>query len=818
MLAQPSVIARLMGMEDTTVVPAQAAMTNLGATPSSSSSYSGEASPAASVVTASKPKKFKCSPLPHHGRISGDYYLKYCLNKMKPRRSRRSRSHRREHHPQEELLEKIKEEFRASWQHASMAAPQAATLEDGGSTVVSASGRRSGDRAGELDGRYIQRIAQDNLRREKLARSGHGVSGKTKVEDEEEDINAAAAAVVCLTKAEEAEHEQGGSEVAVPEEGSEEFFFRASGPAANGAPEHRSASTPIRIAVLRPIGAAGGSTGDRAEPALGTPPPSWKELRDGRGMEEFLRAVKERLDNEMKPKAGDGHLAPAPTTSTRRKGWGSDEAKGDTARRISEAAGMAKEDLGRRLSRLESFRVFRGDRGRRDAAAVKSPEHRMLKSVRARIDAMSPKKTRLGGSSSPVSSRGGRAWSPPPAYAGHVASLSDMGSDEEEEAGQSCCRGDQKRAMNKLWKVHGAAPRADTGIVVVPSPRALVRSFSAPTTSGIPSGGADEKLSRSRSFSLLRETVASGLRQSFSLGGKLLMTMIHLSKKIPMPTTMYSSSSNPHDSSKLITAAQADVLAPPSPVSPLDVHGRSPRHFSSCTFLPESSPKWSPKCSSECEASVGESPWRWRTAAERNDVDPDKAYIRELLIAAGLFDGDDDDDGGSSVARTESVAQAIMSDDVFYEVEDAYYYRRIRRLGNDDVDGAGEEEELEEHGAADWRRLLFDLANEALHVLQAGPSSSSLRRWFVDSGNGVLSSSRPRLRGRELEDDVWRQVARAMMGGETTPVTTVDGMVERDVERSTWMVLHGNVCAVGRKIERAIFDELVDDVLCQLFV
>jgi hypothetical protein len=41
----------------------------------------------------------------------------------------------------------------------------------------------------------------------------------------------------------------------------------------------------------------------------------------------------------------------------------------------------------------------------------------------------------------------------------------------------------------------------------------------------------------------------------------------------------------------LLLSWQADFLAglpPPSPVSPLEAHGRSPRHISGCTFLPGS--------------------------------------------------------------------------------------------------------------------------------------------------------------------------------------------------------------------------------------
>jgi hypothetical protein len=539
MLGQPSVIARLMGMEAPATVPATA-------TPATPAAVMIQVEEDTAMVNLLKPssksklKQFKCSPLPHHRRISADYY-RYCLNKMKPRRrlSRRSsssssssRGHRRDH-PQEELLEKIKEEFRASWQQASV------TPENAAATSASASGRSSsGERTGWVDGRYIQRVAQENLRREKMARFGHGANSKTTVE--EEDIKAS------VKEAEAAEQQQLGDAEVAASEVSEEFFGGID--AANG--EHpsdtseNSRGTPTRIAILRPI-VGTGAADDRGERALGTPPPSWKAARDGGGgMEEFLRAVKERLDKEMKTKTGAGDVVATTTTTTRRLRGSVDpeqQTPRDTARRIREAAGMAKEDLGRRLSRLESFRVFRGDRGRREAAAVISPEHRMLKRVRARIEAMSPKKTKLSGCSSPASSRGGRVWSSPPAGASHAASLSGIGSDDE-ESGRG---GDRQRLMTRLWKVHGAE---SAGADVVVSPQALVRSFSAPASSGI-SSFSEVKLSRSRSFSLLRGTMASGI----SLGGKLLTTMMHLSKKKSSTTTM-DSSSPPQDSG---TTAQA---------------------------------------------------------------------------------------------------------------------------------------------------------------------------------------------------------------------------------------------------------------------
>jgi hypothetical protein len=124
----PSVIARLMGI-DAMPLKATVETTDL------------KSPPAITSTTRSTPfNQAKCSLLSHR-RDS-----RHCLKKMTA--PRRPRSRRR--HPQEDLLRKIKEDFR-SWQ-----ASKAPLLEFGD------------DR--RLDGRCIQIIAQEDLRKEKTAR------------------------------------------------------------------------------------------------------------------------------------------------------------------------------------------------------------------------------------------------------------------------------------------------------------------------------------------------------------------------------------------------------------------------------------------------------------------------------------------------------------------------------------------------------------------------------------------------------------------------------------------------------------------------
>ena len=48
---------------------------------------------------------------------------------------------------------------------------------------------------------------------------------------------------------------------------------------------------------------------------------------------------------------------------------------------------------------------------------------------------------------------------------------------------------------------------------------------------------------------------------------------------------------------------------------------------------------------------------------------------------------------------------------------------------------------------------------------------------------------------------------------------TIDSMVAYEIRNSAWAeVLHEDAYVVGRKIERAIFDELIEDILIEVFI
>ncbi|KAK3131329.1 hypothetical protein QOZ80_6BG0505040 [Eleusine coracana subsp. coracana] len=733
MPGQSSVIARLMGI-DAIPMPVKAAeeTSNLKPPPTSTSTEIKVFSPRSAPL-----KQAKCSLLSYRSR-TGD--SRHCLKKMRVL----GRSRSRQRHPQEHLLQKIKEDFQ-SWQ-ASKALESA--------TTVAACGKH-------LDGRCIQIIAQENLRKEKMARYGY-VNNKRAVQTE------------CSMKNVVQTNDSGTATKIGAEAMSEETkiirVLRVNHCAASenlrdldvgkdGRNQSMSEKlhSPTRIVLLKP---SFDIDADAADLSFGLS----KVKRDG-NMEEFLQEVKERLQKELKVKC----------TNDLRKITREAKPKHAAVDIATQLKQTMTTDLGKRLSRSEAFRAFRSDRNRNHAitgAKPTSPEHFKINTrsilvhrsnnVTPRTETVSPQKDdEESVDSFPIRSRG------------RVRSLTDisltsMGFDE-----QTC-----KYPIEKTVDC-----RMSIGTDILPH-RKLVRSFSAPESVvsrirlfldesvGSRNHGASDiasesgaMTSRSNSFSF-RETVSS-LRHRFSFRGKMFGR-----KKKPSFGELY---------------PQLAIGMSPSPSESFRLYN-----------FPQA--KLSRNCPSEFEAPVSELSFRTDVTVETAS-NHDKAYLREVLIAAGLYDDESLDNKAN--ARVDSMARPIC-DYIFDEVEDIYYYRD-KSGGDHDIgmySNSG--------GNAMDHRMLFDLANEALQILvQGAKSGSSLWQWVIDN-TGVS-------RGRKLVDDVWQQV-QALRYPQMQEMQTIDSMVAFEVRKSVWgEVLYEDVYVVGRKIERAIFDELIEDLLLKVF-
>ncbi|KAF8666308.1 hypothetical protein HU200_053667 [Digitaria exilis] len=643
-----------------------------------------------------------------------------------------------------------------------------------------------------LDGRCIQMIAQENLRRQKMARYGFGVAvttndNKVVAVDADEPLEPLPQETVITVLRPTSPY------VAAASEKIKDFV-----PGKDGHDRISSASDEEMLQSAAPIVADG-----RQKPLFGLP----KLKRDG-NMSRLLREVKDMLHKELQQvNASSGNKV---TWATEAK-----EQIGRSAAKQSREETTTEDRLSKRFSRSESFRGFRSDRRRNEATTTTkqaSPERvRIL--TRNNILARKPLKrvTSLRDEtvSSPMNKDDEESMSSCSITSrGRLRSLADVS-----PSGVSF--GQQSFRSECLMMRHNVSPA-----------RALFRSFSAPesgffslgrlfgdggvrsTTHEASDGAAAVMTSRrSTSFSFIRGTVSS-LRHSFNLRRHLFRRKMHWSKKMSLevgeihPQMATGTTPPSPETFNLFKVAQANLTElPPSPVSPVDVVGHSCRHFFSdlnCTF-----PELSPKCFSELEAPASELSYRTDITVE-TACNHDKAYIREILVAAGLYDDDGSLDNKAN-GRVDSMARPIC-DDIFEEVEDIYYYRGkycddAIGVCNDDAGG----------NAAD-HRMLFDLANEALQslVVQGAKVGCSLRQWVIDSTGGS--------RGRRLVDDVWQQV-QILRNPEMQEMQTIDSMVAYEIRKSVWAdVLYEDVYVVGRKIERAIFDELIEDLLTEVFI
>ncbi|CAN6173691.1 unnamed protein product [Urochloa humidicola] len=778
----PNVIARLMGI-DAIPMPSPkptAAAAIIRAHPTGSLKSAINTSPASEtrvISPRSAPfRQAKCSLLSYRSRNNGDSSSRHCLKKM--RVPGRSRSHRR-HHPQEDLLQKIKHDFQA-WQ-TSRAMASAAT--------VAASEINNKD----LESRCIQMIAQENLRKQKMARYGF-----------------ASSKVVLENVAQESDSEHAASMVTADEpkpEGERVITVLRASPRAAASKKfrdfHHSASddklqsSPAPIVLLKPSSSDVDVNGQ--EPAFGLP----KVKRDA-NMSRFLQEVKEMLQKELD--------ANATTSELNTTAWGTAEPKRISRDIAKQTEETVTKDLSKRLCRSESFRAFRSDRKRKEASTTKlqaSPEH--VRFVTRNI--LAPRLNSVDAS--------------------RTETVSSPKKDDEAESVSSCSITSRERGVRSL------ANDSPSGIGFgeqsfrseclmkhkdesVSSARALFRSFSAPesgfslgrlfgddsvrsTTREASEGASVMTIKNNTAFGFIKGTVSS-LRHSFSLRRNLFRRKTRWSKKTSFglgelhPQMAIGTAPPSPETFNLFKVAQANLTElPPSPVSPLDVVGHScRRHLFSdlnCTF-----PELSPKCLSEFEAPASELSFRTDITFE-TACNEDKAYIREVLVAAGLYDDGSLDNKAN--ARVDSMARPIC-DDIFEEVEDIYYYRG--KYCDDAIgmySGTG--------GNATDHRMLFDLANEALQSLvQGAKTGSSLQQWVIDS-TGVS-------RGRRLVDDVWQQV-QALKNPQMQEMQTIDSMVAYEIRKSSWAeVLYEDVYVVGRKIERVIFDVLIEDLLIEILI
>ncbi|PSS00382.1 Serine/arginine-rich splicing factor like [Actinidia chinensis var. chinensis] len=181
--------------------------------------------------------------------------------------------------------------------------------------------------------------------------------------------------------------------------------------------------------------------------------------------------------------------------------------------------------------------------------------------------------------------------------------------------------------------------------------------------------------------------------------------------------------------------------------------------------------------------------------AEMELEDETEAYIRDLLVASGLYEGSSD----KVLSRWDPFAKPI-SNQIFEQVEESYMKM------NKDNEGSrrGQGEKKVDH------KLLLDLLNEALAIVLGPPMTMSRFR-----KKAIGPTPRPP-HGRKLLDHVWE-----IVGEHLHPPNKIgymlDRMVARDLGYTPWSgLMSDDIDALGKDMESQIIGVLIDEILIDL--
>nr|CAD1821206.1 unnamed protein product [Ananas comosus var. bracteatus] len=497
--------------------------------------------------------------------------------------------------------------------------------------------------------------------------------------------------------------------------------------------EDKVDSSPTRIVILKP-------SFERkvdVESRLG----SSEILEEVCSMRDFLEEVKERLKLEIQGN---------PTIRTTKRGTRPEtlhtprQIAHDIANQVGESV---VRDIGKKLTRSESMR-----------SSYKS-------------DFL------INGPDSPVFDRGG---------AKNILSekLKNVFANEVSEASRMIKSRDRLKSMPDLsnirWKEkrtasESASKHKKDDILLFDSeavsPRNLVRSFSAPS-----SRRAFEKPFLEDSQIEKRREVSETTPKETKKNRKDSFSIRSRENNTEVPPSPASVSRSVRD--------EIRTSENPSPVSPLEVHVTenqpSPPRFSkdlNCN-LPELSQL------DRVENNKQEVIAAEQEASDNGVVEiesQEQAYIKNILVAAGLYEN-------RSVDQANASRKIPISNQVFDEVEKSY--SRYSKADNEDS--------FLNHGnIAVGHKLLFDLVNEAFSSASNIPKdSSTFRRWVI--GRATVPH------GKRLFDNISDQI-QIYGDPQTNEMRAINRMLARDVRVATSAAtLYENIDVSGKKIECAI--------------
>ncbi|XP_075475988.1 uncharacterized protein LOC142516618 isoform X2 [Primulina tabacum] len=170
----------------------------------------------------------------------------------------------------------------------------------------------------------------------------------------------------------------------------------------------------------------------------------------------------------------------------------------------------------------------------------------------------------------------------------------------------------------------------------------------------------------------------------------------------------------------------------------------------------------------------------------------DEAYIKELLVVAGLYDGS----YNRSLLKWDPLGKPI-SNHVFEEVEDSY--RTTTKV--DDICS-------KYHGGKLNHNMILDLLNEVLPNILRPPLNQST---YIEKAFGYVH--KPPL-GKKLLFHVWEFIRLYVNPPSDKSYYALDSLLTRDWKLSTWShLIDDDINSIGRDIESQIMKEQIQEMV-----
>lgn len=177
--------------------------------------------------------------------------------------------------------------------------------------------------------------------------------------------------------------------------------------------------------------------------------------------------------------------------------------------------------------------------------------------------------------------------------------------------------------------------------------------------------------------------------------------------------------------------------------------------------------------------------------------DQDEAFVRNLLVAAGLYDGSH----GRSLSKWNPLDKSI-SYQVFEEVEDSY--RRQTTKDNEIC--------TKYHGEKLSHKMILDLLNEVLPTILKQPSNMSR---YIEKATGFLHKAP---RGKKLLCCLWKIIQENLHPAADESYYYLDNLLARDLQSNPWSCLmDDDVNVISREIESHITKDLIDEMIGVIF-